>query len=456
MDSHVLPQGGVAAAGARGPGGAPVQHARHGEPARDQRRGVRRRRRRAVRRARRDRVRRVPRPAEPLARRLVVRHRARAHARPRPVDRGRDPAVPAAAPRHGRRPRRLGGVRQAARGAGPRARRLPAPRRGPRAGSRASRRPRSSASTARSTCGSASRRSAGCSTRSSPTCCPTTRSRCPPTGPARARRRRTTHEPAHLPRRRRRPPARPAARLPARPPHVGRRRRACCPPGRPVHAVDLPGTPGHADRPARAVARGVRRPGRRRRCAPRASSGPSSPACRWAATSRSRSLERHPELVAGLALVDTKSTADAPEARANRLRIADEAESTGSVDPVRPMATSLLGRDDAGRAARGRRRGRRVDRRAGARGDRLVAARDGRPAGPLRRAARRSRARSSSSSATRTPSPRSRPPSTWSRRPRAPGSSSSRSPATCRRSSSPPRSPPRSPTSPRRPARSRG
>ena len=37
-------------------------------------------------------------------------------------------------------------------------------------------------------------------------------------------------------------------------------------------------------------------------------------------------LERHPDLVAGLALVDTKSTADAPEARANRLRIADEAE----------------------------------------------------------------------------------------------------------------------------------
>lgn len=54
-------------------------------------------------------------------------------------------------------------------------------------------------------------------------------------------------------------------------------------------------------------------------------------------------LERHPELVAGLALVDTKSTADAPEARANRLRIADEAEREGSVAPVRPMSTTLVG-----------------------------------------------------------------------------------------------------------------
>lgn len=54
-------------------------------------------------------------------------------------------------------------------------------------------------------------------------------------------------------------------------------------------------------------------------------------------------LERHPDLVAGLALIDTKSTADAPEALANRLRIADEVETSGTVDAVRPMSGVLLG-----------------------------------------------------------------------------------------------------------------
>ena len=53
--------------------------------------------------------------------------------------------------------------------------------------------------------------------------------------------------------------------------------------------------------------------------------------------------ERHPELVAGLALLDTKSTADPDDARANRLRLADEVTATGTVDPVRAMSVSLLG-----------------------------------------------------------------------------------------------------------------
>lgn len=52
--------------------------------------------------------------------------------------------------------------------------------------------------------------------------------------------------------------------------------------------------------------------------------------------------ERHPELVVGLALVDTKATGDAADARANRLRVADEVESTGSVDAVLGMVGSLL------------------------------------------------------------------------------------------------------------------
>lgn len=53
--------------------------------------------------------------------------------------------------------------------------------------------------------------------------------------------------------------------------------------------------------------------------------------------------ERHPELVAGLALVDTKSTADDDAARANRLRLAGEVEASGTVDAVRAMSVSLLG-----------------------------------------------------------------------------------------------------------------
>lgn len=54
-------------------------------------------------------------------------------------------------------------------------------------------------------------------------------------------------------------------------------------------------------------------------------------------------VERHPELVAGLALVDTKSTMDDDAARANRLRIADEVEASGTVEAVRGMASTLLG-----------------------------------------------------------------------------------------------------------------
>ncbi|QWC17040.1 alpha/beta hydrolase [Cellulomonas dongxiuzhuiae] len=54
-------------------------------------------------------------------------------------------------------------------------------------------------------------------------------------------------------------------------------------------------------------------------------------------------LERHPELVAALALVDTKSTADTPEAAAKRRQVADAVQEAGSVDPVRAMPDVLLG-----------------------------------------------------------------------------------------------------------------
>jgi len=53
--------------------------------------------------------------------------------------------------------------------------------------------------------------------------------------------------------------------------------------------------------------------------------------------------ERHPALVAGIALVDTKTVADAPAARENRLRIAAEADASGTVDAVRGMSETMLG-----------------------------------------------------------------------------------------------------------------
>ncbi|MFC8922810.1 alpha/beta fold hydrolase [Cellulosimicrobium sp. NPDC057127] len=53
--------------------------------------------------------------------------------------------------------------------------------------------------------------------------------------------------------------------------------------------------------------------------------------------------EREPDLVAALALVDTKSTADTDDARANRLRVADAAESSQTVDAVLGMPAVLLG-----------------------------------------------------------------------------------------------------------------
>ncbi|WP_402466478.1 alpha/beta fold hydrolase [Isoptericola aurantiacus] len=53
--------------------------------------------------------------------------------------------------------------------------------------------------------------------------------------------------------------------------------------------------------------------------------------------------ERHPELVHGLGLVDTKSTADDEEARANRYRIARTVTDEQSTDAVAGMRSKLLG-----------------------------------------------------------------------------------------------------------------
>ena len=54
-------------------------------------------------------------------------------------------------------------------------------------------------------------------------------------------------------------------------------------------------------------------------------------------------LERHPDLVVGLGLVDTKSTADDDAARAKRLEIADAVTREMRVDVVLGMRTSVLG-----------------------------------------------------------------------------------------------------------------
>ncbi len=59
-------------------------------------------------------------------------------------------------------------------------------------------------------------------------------------------------------------------------------------------------------------------------------------------------VERHPELVAGLALVDTRSTPDDDAARANRHRIADAVSATGTLEELAGTPRALLGRDSRG------------------------------------------------------------------------------------------------------------
>jgi pimeloyl-ACP methyl ester carboxylesterase len=54
-------------------------------------------------------------------------------------------------------------------------------------------------------------------------------------------------------------------------------------------------------------------------------------------------VDRHPELVRGLALLDTRSGPDGADAATNRLDVAETVIREDSVDAVRPMATTLLG-----------------------------------------------------------------------------------------------------------------
>lgn len=109
----------------------------------------------------------------------------------------------------------------------------------------------------------------------------------------------------------------------------------------PVLGIDLPGTPDHADElpapsldvAADAVAELVRGAGVSRAVVAGLSMGG------YVALAL---LDRHPDLVAGLALVDTRSTGDSDQARENRLRMADEVERSASVEAARGGVAAAL------------------------------------------------------------------------------------------------------------------
>jgi len=125
---------------------------------------------------------------------------------------------------------------------------------------------------------------------------------------------------------------------------------ALIPGPRAVFAVDLPGSPGHTmslpnppslDDSADLVAAALAEAGITRAIVAGLSMG---------GYTALALLERHPSLVAGLGLLDTKSVADTPEAAANRLARAERLERSDSVDEVLPDADVLLG--ETSRAAR--------------------------------------------------------------------------------------------------------
>lgn len=53
--------------------------------------------------------------------------------------------------------------------------------------------------------------------------------------------------------------------------------------------------------------------------------------------------ERHPDLLAGVGLLDTRAAADPPAARADRLRVAERAEGPLGAEAVTPMVEKVLG-----------------------------------------------------------------------------------------------------------------
>lgn len=124
---------------------------------------------------------------------------------------------------------------------------------------------------------------------------------------------------------------------------------ALVPAPRPVYAVDLPGSPGHTvdlpepslDACADLVAAALADVGITRAVVAGLSMG---------GYTALALAERHPSLVAGLGLLDTKAVADTPQAAANRLARAGRLEASGSVAEVLPDVDVLLG--ETSRAAR--------------------------------------------------------------------------------------------------------
>src|SRR5690625_6683191 len=57
--------------------------------------------------------------------------------------------------------------------------------------------------------------------------------------------------------------------------------------------------------------------------------------------------ERHPDLLAGVGLLDTKASVDPPQGRANRLQMAEAALGEQGAQVVAPMIDTLLGQNPA-------------------------------------------------------------------------------------------------------------
>lgn len=111
-----------------------------------------------------------------------------------------------------------------------------------------------------------------------------------------------------------------------------------------AYLVDLPGSPGHSanlpwpaslDASADLVAAGLAAVGVTRAVVVGLSMGG------YVALALA---QRHPGLVAGMGLVDTKSVADSPQAAANRLARAARLEASRTVEEVLPDVDNLLGR----------------------------------------------------------------------------------------------------------------
>lgn len=109
-----------------------------------------------------------------------------------------------------------------------------------------------------------------------------------------------------------------------------------------VHVVDLPGTPGHTtDLPEPSLEESADEVARL--LADAGVDGAVVAGLSMGGYVALALAERHPRLVAGLGLVDTKSVADTPEAAARRITVAQALETSGTLDAVLGTLDGLLG-----------------------------------------------------------------------------------------------------------------